>query len=286
MVYLAVRRHGTSTINSTRVFDGSGPMPRVAAAVNERGDALAAWTTAGDLQARVRTLGGRMRPVQRVGAVARGSVAAPSVALSAHRGELVGWVSQPVHEGDAGGATVSASQARDGGGFSAAAHLADIPAGLGSAAFVGDAGIRVAFDPGGRRLLTWTGYESGRFVARSAEMLSAANSGRADLADTVLLSDPAVDTVLSDLEVTPSGQQLALLDAGVRGDQQLGSPATVLAVVRAAGASGAFASEVVSDGDGEARSPDATIPGDGRALAIWSETGKDDQTSLRAAPLP
>ena len=65
--------------------------------------------------ARVRTLGGTRRGAQRVGPIARGTVGSPTASLSKHRGELVGWLSQAVHEGDAGPGIVYAGQARDGG---------------------------------------------------------------------------------------------------------------------------------------------------------------------------
>src|SRR5438128_2614812 len=55
LVYLAVRRAGSSQIRSTRLADGAGPFPRVAAAVNQLGDAVAVWSQAGTLWARVRT---------------------------------------------------------------------------------------------------------------------------------------------------------------------------------------------------------------------------------------
>ena len=286
LVYLAVRKHGSSTISSTRVFDGSGPMPRVAAAVNERGDALAVWTTASEIRARVRTLGGKLRGSQRVGPIARGTVGSPTASLSKHRGELVGWLSQAVHEGDAGPGIVYAGQARDGGSFSTPARLADIPPALGSAAFLGDTGVRVRFDPRGRRLLMWTGFESDRFVVRSAELLGAANSGRADPTDAVLVSDPAVDTVLSDMEVTPSGRQLALLTEGIHGEAHIGQPTRVVAALRPAGAEGPFQREPVSDGSTAALSADATITGPGRPLAIWSPLGGTDTTSQRSGSLP
>ena len=71
--------------------------------------------TLGIFVARILTAGGRLRDRQRVGATARGQQLAPVVALSKHRGELVGWVAQSVGEGDTSGGTVRAAKARDGG---------------------------------------------------------------------------------------------------------------------------------------------------------------------------
>ncbi len=285
LVYLAVRRHGSSSISSTRLFEGSGPLPRVAAAVNARGDALAVWTTAAEVRARVRTLGGRLRPTQRVGPTARGSVTPPSASLSKHRGELVGWFGQAVHEGEAGPGATYVAQARDGGTFSTATKVAEIP-GPSPATYAGNAGIRVAFDAFGRRLVMWSGYEHGRYVVRSGEVLGAANSGRADLTDVQLVSDPATDTILTDMEVGADGRQYALLDAGVRPDAPVAGTSTIVAALRAGHAEGAFQREAVSDGSGYVRGADGAIAGPDRALAIWYPLQGDDMTSLRQTPLP
>ncbi len=66
LVYLAVRAAGSSTFRSTRLADGSGPLPQVAAAINDRGDAMAVWTQASTLYARIRTAGGTLRSRRRV----------------------------------------------------------------------------------------------------------------------------------------------------------------------------------------------------------------------------
>src|SRR4051794_36628550 len=84
LVYLAVKRAGSSTISSTRLADGDGPLPRVSAAVNERGDALAVWTQNGVVYAELRTAGGKLRPRLRVGDSIPGSQLPPSAALSKH----------------------------------------------------------------------------------------------------------------------------------------------------------------------------------------------------------
>jgi hypothetical protein len=285
LVYLAVRRHGTSTISSTRLFDGDGPLPRVAAAVDARGDALAVWTTGAQVRARVRTLGGTLRATQVVGPTASGSGLAPSAALSTHRGELVGWFSQTVSEGDGGPGAAYVAQARDGSAFSGATKLADVPA-LGPGNEVGGAGVRVAFDPSGRRLALWTGYENDRFVVGSAELLGAANSGSATVTDPVVVSDPAIDTVLSDMQVTASGQQVVTVESGLRGSQPAVSNTTVQVALRGAAGVGPFVREPVSDGASYASGASSAVAGAGRVLTTWTVAGHDDFYSQRIGPLP
>jgi hypothetical protein len=266
LVYLAVRKAGSSTISSTRLMDGSGPLPRVAAAINARGDALAVWTQASRVYARVRTAGGTLRDRQTVGATVRGTMLAPSAALSTHRGELVGWVSQAVSEGDGGPGTTSVAQARDGAAFSSL-KLADLPAGTGR--YVSGAGVRVAFDPFGRRLLAWTGFDSDRFSVHAAELHGAATSPTVSLTDPQIVSDPAVDTVLADATTNAAGEQLLTLLAGARGHDAPTGNTTVQAALRPANASGPFTREPISAGTEYAFDAHAALLPD-RAIAVWA----------------
>ena len=216
LVYLAVRKAGSSTISSTRLADGSGPLPRVAAAINTRGDALAVWTQASRVYARIRTAGGTVRDRQTVGTTVRGTHLAPSASLSTHRGEVVGWVSQAVSEGDGGPGTTSVAQARDGSAFTSL-KLADLPAGTGR--YVSGAGIRVTFDPFGRRLLAWTGFDNDKFTVHTAELHGAANNPSVSLTDPTVASDPAVDTILDDA-TTNTARRTAPDTAGGRARQR------------------------------------------------------------------
>jgi hypothetical protein len=266
LVYLAVRRAGSSTISSTRLMDGSGPLPRVAAAINARGDALAVWTQASRVYARVRTAGGTLRDRQTVGATVRGPHLAPSAALSTHRGELVGWVSQAVGEGDGSTGTTSVGQARDGDSF-ASLKLADLPAGTGR--YVSGAGVRVAFDPGGRRLLAWTGFDNDRFTVHTAELHGAATSRTVSLTDPQVVSDPTVDTILDDAATNAIGAQLLMILAGARGNDPPTGMTTVQAAQRPGAASGAFTRESVSGGTDYAFDARAALLPD-RALAVWA----------------
>jgi hypothetical protein len=265
LVYLAGRRAGSSTISSTRLMDGSGPLPRVAAAINARGDALAVWTQASRVYARIRTAGGTLRARQTVGATVRGPHLAPSASLSAHRAELVGWVSQAVSEGDGGTGTTSVAQARDGSGFTSL-KLADLPAGTGR--YVSGAGIRVTFDSHGRRLLAWTGFDSDRFTVHTGETKGAANASSIAIVDPQVVSDASVDTILDDAVTDGAGAQLLMLLAGARGNDSPTGKTTVQAARRAGNASGAFTREDVSDGSDLAFDARAALLPD-RALAVW-----------------
>jgi|GEM_PF-4288731 len=278
LVYLAVRRRGSSAISSTRLMDGSGPLPRVAAAINERGDALAVWTQAHTVYARIRTAGGALRSRQTVGATVAGPNLAPSAALSTHRAELVGWVSQQVSEGDGGPGTTLVAQARDGSTFAPRMLAVNLPSGTGS--YVSGAGIRVAFDPFGRRLLAWTGFDGGRFTVHSAELLGAANAASSLTTDSQLVSDPAVDTVLESATTAADGRQLLTLRAGARGTDAPTQTTTIWAASRAADGAGPFTREPVSSGGADAFDATAAILPD-RDLVVWAEPSGEAQFSQR-----
>ena len=277
LVYLAVRKAGSSSISSTRLADGSGPLPRVAAAINSRGDALAVWTQASRVYARIRTAGGTVRDRQTVGTTVRGTHLAPSASLSTHRGEVVGWVSQAVGEGDGGPGTTSVAQARDGSAFTSL-KLADLPAGTGR--YVSGAGIRVTFDPFGRRLLAWTGFDNDKFTVHTAELHGAANNPSVSLTDPTVASDPAVDTILDDATTNTAGAQLLTLLAGARGNDAPSGTTTVQAALRAANTSGSFTRESVSAGTDYAFDAHATLLPD-RAVAVWATAAGQAMWSQR-----
>ena len=179
LVYLAVRRAGQSSFRSVRLADGDGPLPQVAAAVNDRGDVLAVWTQGSTVYARIRTAGGALRSRQRVGATIRGQHLAPSATLSRHRAELIGWLAQSVSEGDPSSGVAWVAQARDGGAFTAT-RLGGVPAAAGAGHYVSEAGVRVAYGAQGRALVAWTAFDgdpaTGRFATRLAQLRGAANS--------------------------------------------------------------------------------------------------------------
>jgi hypothetical protein len=276
LVYLAVRRAGTSSLRSTQLADGSGPLPQVAAAVNDRGDAMAVWTQGSTLYARIRTAGGTLRPRRRVGATIRGQHLAPSAVLSLHRAQFVGWLAQAVSEASPSAGVAWVAQARDGSPFTAT-RLGAIPA-VGDGHYVSEAGVRVAYGSRGRALVAWTGYEDGRFVVRQAQVKGAANNPSQSLVGVATLSQPGIDTVLSDLVVHPSGPTYVLMLAGARGSDS-SSPTGL--TVRAGGG------EEVSAPVGPDAQPGGVVGAllsDGRALAAWGTVSQGDAWSVRASP--
>jgi hypothetical protein len=278
LVYLAVRRAGTSQFRSTRLADGSGPLPQVAAAVNARGDAMAVWTQANTLWARIRTAGGTVRPRQRVGAAIAGQHLAPAAVLSAHRAQLVGWLAQRVSEGDGGAGTAWVAQARDGGAFTAT-RLGGVPA-AGAGHYVSGAGVRIAYGAQGRALVAWTGFDgtvaTGRFVVRTAQLRGAANNPSQRLTNVQVASDPATDTVLSAFLADSSGPTFTIMLAGVRGNDPA-VPNGPVSVVAGGG-------EVVAPPTAGAAQPldaDAALLSDGRPLAAWASPGAGGGFSVR-----
>ena len=268
LVYLAVRRAGQSSFRSTRLADAGGPLSQVAAAVNDRGDALAVWTEGSTLYARVRTAGGRLRSRQRVGATVRGQHLAPSATLSLHRAELIGWLAQRVSEGDHSEGIAWVAQARDGGPFTAT-RLDSVPA---AANYVMEPAVSVGYGSQGRALVAWTAFATGRFSVRLAQLRGAANNPSQSLHNVQTVSDPAVNTVLSDLVIDPSGAAYALMLAG-------DSTASGISV-RASGGE-----EIAPPATGAAApsSVDGALLSDGRVLAVWG-TGGGAAFSVRATP--
>jgi hypothetical protein len=271
LVYLAVRRAGESSFRSIRLADGGGPLSQVAAAVNDRGDALAVWTEGSTLYARVRTTGGKLRPRQRVGATVRGQQLAPSATLSLHRAELIGWLAQSVSEGDRSDGLSWVAQARDGGAFTAT-QLGALPAAAGSAGYVADPAVRVAYGSQGRALVAWTAFATGRFSVRLGQLRGAANNPSQSLHNVQTVSDPAVDAALSDLVVDPTGPAYVLMLTG--------DASTTGVSVRASGGE-----EIAPPATGAAAPSgvDGALLSDGRVLAVWG-TGGGAAFSVRATP--
>jgi hypothetical protein len=235
----------------------------VAAAVNARGDALAVWTQSGHVYARLRTAGGTLRVRQTVGTTIDGSQVPPSAALSTHDAELVGWLAQGQSEGDGSAGTARVAQARDGvTAFASLPLSTTLPAGTGT--YVTGAGVRVAFDPNGRRLLAWTGFDGGHFTVHTAELSGAANSTNIMLVDSQVVSDPAVDTLLDDAVVGANGVQLLTLRTGAVGQ----ASAPIAAAWRAAGATGAFTRESVSGAQTGSLAKAAILPD--RFIVTWA----------------
>jgi hypothetical protein len=278
LVYLAVRRRGTSAFRSTRLADGAGPLPQVAVAVNDRGDAMAVWTQGAGVFARIRTAGGTLRARQRAGTAVAGQHLAPSAVLSLHRGQLIGWLAQRVSEGDGSAGVAWVAQARDGGTFTAT-RLGAVPA-EDAGHYVSEAGVRVAYGSRGRALVAWTAFDAGRFLTRLGQLKGAANNPAQQLTSVTTVSDPATDTVLSDFIADPAGPEYVLMLAGVRGNDP-STPGGAVSV-RASGAE-----EVLPPayGANQPLGADAVLLSDGRVLAAWTTPGQGDAFSVRATPV-
>lgn len=267
LVYLATRRAGSSHVTTTRLAEASGTLPRVAVAVNERGDALGVWTDDTSVLARIRTAGASLRATQRAGTTQHGSLAAPSAALSLHRAELVGWSTQVVHEGDATAGEIRAAQSR--GTTFASTRVAALPAAL-PPLILGQA-VRVAFDSHGLRHLVWTGHQGGVFNVSTAFLHGAANAIDATVVGEQVLSDPATDAVLDDLDLAGS-RELVTLRAAVRP----GAPGGVVQVAERRSVEGPYTRTDVSGGDAVTSPADAALRSD-RAVVVYGSGRQNDR---------
>jgi len=288
-----MRRAGSSSFSSTRLADGSGPLPQVTVAINSRGDAMAVWSQSSTMYARIRTVGGTLRDRQTLGSTVHGMSLPPSAALSLHRSQIVGWVAQAVSNGDGGPGQAWVARARDGSNVTRTS-LGSFPA-AGAGHYVSEAGVSVAFDASGRSLVAFTAFDgdasTGRFSVRAAQVSGAANNTTQSLADVQTISDPSVDTVLGGMLVGPAGTQLVTLLAGVRGhDAAPSGPGPFLqAATRAAAATGAFAREDITASGPAPEAPfgvTAARLSDGRVLAAWDTPAAATESSVRSMLLP
>jgi hypothetical protein len=231
--YLVVRRAGEAFGRPIRLaVDGRTVAGTVA--LNARGDALAVWerpvrgtTGERDVYARIRTAGGRLGSARNLGS----SVTIPtfSAALGDRRRAVVAWLGQRVSEGNAlSPATIEVAATAARGPFGPPRRVEVVPV-TGTGRYVGQAGVRVAMRPDGAAVVAWTGYTGERFAVRVAPVSQTA----VEAPQTV--SDPARETVLSDLAVGPSGQAVVAGLQGLRGADPTG-PVSVVAAVRPAGA--------------------------------------------------
>jgi hypothetical protein len=266
LVYLATRPAGSSHVTTTRLAEASDTLPRVAVAINDRGDALGVWTDDTSILARIRTAGGTLRATQRAGTTQHGSLAPPSAALSLHRAELVGWSTQVVHEGDATAGEVRVAQSR--GGTFAATRVSALPAAL-PPLILGRA-VRVAFDSTGLRHLAWTGHDGPAFTVSTALLHGAANAATATLVGEQVVSGPASDTVLDDFDLA-GGRELVTLRAA-----RQGAAGEVVQTVERRSAQGPYTRADVSAADAVTSPADAALLA-GRAVVVYGSGAQDDR---------
>ena len=141
---------------------------------------------------------------------------APSAVLSLHRAQLVGWLAQASVRGSTGRRASPGSPRRATAPPSRRRGWArSRPSATATTSRRPGCASRTARGAG--QLVAWTGYENGRFVVRQAQVKGAANNPSQSLVGVATLSQPGVDTVLSDLVVDPSGPSYVLMLAGARG---------------------------------------------------------------------
>ena len=122
--------------------------------------------------------------------------------------------------------------------------------------------MRTAITAGGQASVAWTGYTGGHFVVRAAPV-TATRVGTGQV-----VSDPAQDTVLSDLALGPKGQALVLGLQGLHGNDPIG-PASVVAAVRPPGATRFGAREAITRPGQFFEAARGAFTPDGRAVAVW-----------------
>jgi hypothetical protein len=263
--YLVIRRGrtwGAPIRLDKRAWTSEG-----AVAIDAGGNVLAAWerplrgrTGTRGVYARIRTAGGRLGATQRLGTSV--PIPAISAALGAGRRAVVAWKGQSVSEGDAtSAATIQAAVALPGRRFGAAQRLEAVTI-TGTGRYIGQAGVRTAIAADGRPLVAWTGYSGGHFVVRAASVPGTrVGTGQ-------VVSDPARDTVLSDLATGPRGAALVLGLQGLRGNDPRG-PVSVVAAVRPPGASRFGAPEAITAPGQFFEAARGAFAPDGRAVAVW-----------------
>jgi hypothetical protein len=186
-----------------------------------------------------------------------------SAALGAGRRAIVAWKGQSVSEGNATtAATIQAAVALPGHHRFGAAQRLEAVTITGTGRYIGQAGVRTAIASGGRPLVAWTGYAGGHFVVRAASV-----PATRVLAGQVV-SDPAHDTVLSDLATGPTDAALVLGLEGLRGNDPRG-PVSVVAAVRQPGATRFGAPEAITGPGQFFEAARGAFAPDGRAVAVW-----------------
>src|SRR3954469_15860577 len=229
-LYLIVRRAGASPLPAIRL-DNVAVGQISAVAINARGDAVVAWQANGGVFARMRTAGGTLYRTERLGNPGE-PVRAISTVITVRRAAAVAWEAQDVVEGDPSSpATVAATFKAPGARhrFHSAQRLATVPT-LTTGHYVSGRGGEAVFGRGGRITAAWTAFENGRFVVRAAGLSGFRFAG----AQT--LSDPAVDSILQDVEAGPNSEAAVLWETGVAGHDQGVGPGTVAAALRPPGA--------------------------------------------------
>lgn len=272
-VYLTVRRRGVDRPRTVRLAGVRGPVPRVAAAINARGDALAAWTDGEDVDVRRRTAGGSLRPVRRAGFTRHAAPAALTAAISTLGAQLVGWSTPVAHGRGLTAGSVRVAQARTDGPFSSTT-VACLPSR--SVAPPAGPGVRVEVGPDGDRELAWTGTREGHPAVTVATVHGPAAHGPVTVTGRQAMSAPGVDTTLEDLDVMAGGAILVTQRAGT--PSRVGR-AVVQAVSRAS-ASAPLMRYDLSAPDGTVTSAQAAVTPE-REIVVWGTADRGARYAQR-----
>jgi hypothetical protein len=274
-LYLVLRRSGGS-VQSSRRIDNVAVGNISTVAINDRGDVLVAWQANGGVFARIRTAGGTTYATERLGNPGE-PVRAISAVLTPNRGAAVAWEAQSVDEGTPESpATVDASTKAAGAThhFRSSQRLGRVPT-LATGQYVSARGVKVVRSADGRIAAAWTAFAGGRFVVQAAGL-----SG-ARFRPGVTISDPAVDSIFSDLDAGPSSELAVAWRTGVAGtDAGAGTPG-LNAALRSPGGAAFAAAETIEQG-----TPvfDPTLrfdPSSGVVVTAWN-----DLQSMRTATRP
>jgi hypothetical protein len=274
-LFLVVRRSGGSVQSSLRM-DNVAVRNLSTVAINDRGDMLVAWQANGGVFARIRTAGGTLYDTERLGNPGE-PVRAISAVLTPNRGAAVAWEAQSVDEGTPESpATVDASTKAAGAShhFRSSQRLGRVPT-LATGQYVGERAVKVVRSADGRITAAWTAFAADRFVVQAAGLSGA----RFRTGATV--SDPAVDSILADLDAGPSSELAVAWRTGVAGtDAGTGTPG-LSAALRSPGGSAFAAPEAIEQG---AAAFDPTLrfdPSSGAVVTAWN-----DLASMRTATRP
>jgi hypothetical protein len=274
-LFLVVRRAGGS-VQSSRRLDNVAVGNISTVAINDRGDMLVAWQANGGVFARIRTAGGTMYATERLGNPGE-PVRAISAVLTPNRGAAVAWEAQSVDEGTPESpATVDASTKAAGAShhFRSSQRLGRVPT-LATGQYVSERAVKVVRSADGRITAAWTAFAANRFVVQAAGL-----SG-ARFRTGVTVSDPAVDSILADLDAGPSSELAVAWRTGVAGtDPGTGTPG-VNAALRSPGGAAFAAAEVIDQGN-PAFDPTLRFdPSSGVLVTAWN-----DLQSMRTATRP
>ncbi|MHB8235805.1 MAG: hypothetical protein ACYDHT_14230, partial [Solirubrobacteraceae bacterium] len=263
-VRVAVERYFAQTLSPSRIVAAQpGSLSALTVSLDFRTDAIVTWRQSGALYAHDLPGSGRAQPTQRLAAV--GPTPRIAALISDDNRAIVAWADQ---RGTATSVFLDASA--DGVRFGAPRlleHFSD-PAGLPYPA-TSPRLVRLSSES---VMLAWTGAQHGHWVVRTAA-IDLNGLGR-----IATVSDPSVDSLLSDLQPGPNGEALALwTEPQPAPGGELNTQSQALLAVRGIDA---FPDRTIFGTPEQIAPPgandDATLafdPNSDRALALWRGEG-------------